>query len=311
MSNKVAFWVKKNSPELLLASGIINSAAAIILACFATKKLDTVLQPSNKKIVEIHTKMDAKEISIEEGRKQLAKTYAKTAVGVGALYAPSVLAYGLSVASMVGSHNILQGRNLALAATVTTLKNSFDAYRGRVRDKLGEAKEKAIFEKNEKTLTEAEKKTVTDMKNYKTNAVDPFRVFWGVGNPGFDVTHPELNCHRLLQIEQFANTKLQSKGYLFLDEIYEDLGITAEYAGEELFKAAHIIGWIYDPNDKTRDNYVSFGIHLPNGELTPELKQLNNGKEDLILLNFNCDGDILTGDGGKKCFSKAAMERYH
>lgn len=291
MSNKFTFWVKKNSPELLLASGIINSAAAIILACFATKKLDKVLKPVNEKIVDIHNKMADETITKEEGNKQLIKTYSKAALGVGALYAPSALAYGLSVASMVGSHNILQGRNLALAATVTTLKNGYDAYRGRVRDKIGAKAEKEIYEKDTTKLSEEDKKKV-DIKNYEIQNKDPYRILWGIGNPGFEVGHPELNVTRLLQIERYMNQLLQVRGALYLDEVYRELGVIPSLAGESKLHSAHVIGWIYDPNDPTRDSYVSFGLHLPNNELTPEANALRQGKEDSIWLNFNCDGYI-------------------
>ena len=43
-------------------------------------------------------------------------------------------------------------------------------------------------------------------------------------------------------------------GYLFLNDVYDLLGIPKSKAGQ-------VVGWIYDKNNNTDgDNYVSFGL---------------------------------------------------
>ena len=43
--NKIGFWGKKHTPELLIASGIISAAAAIATAIYSTTKLNDQLKP--------------------------------------------------------------------------------------------------------------------------------------------------------------------------------------------------------------------------------------------------------------------------
>ena len=74
--------------------------------------------------------------------------------------------------------------------------------------------------------------------------------------------------------------KLRSKGHLFLNEVYDSLGIPRSREGQA-------VGWVYD---KKKDTYVDFGIYNINRASNREFV---NGYERSILLDFNVDGDIL------------------
>lgn len=91
---------------------------------------------------------------------------------------------------------------------------------------------------------------------------------------------PETNRYFLLLQQSYANELLRKRGYLFLNEIYDMLGIP-------MTKAGQVVGWIYDENNPTGDNYVNFGlINTCNGDFV-------NCYEKSILLDFNVDGMIL------------------
>lgn len=90
---------------------------------------------------------------------------------------------------------------------------------------------------------------------------------------------PEYNLMFLRCQEQHANERLKTKGHLFLNEVYDSLGIPRTKAGQ-------MVGWIYDSNNG--DNYVDFGIF--NG--SENSRAFVNGRERSILLDFNVDGDI-------------------
>jgi hypothetical protein len=84
---------------------------------------------------------------------------------------------------------------------------------------------------------------------------------------------------------------LKSKGSLFLNEVYDLLGI-------ERTKTGAIVGWIYDKNNPVGDNEVDFGIFdvkFHDDMVGDGLAQRRfvNGLEDVVLLNFNVDGPIL------------------
>lgn len=81
--------------------------------------------------------------------------------------------------------------------------------------------------------------------------------------------------------QQFANDKLVADGFLFLNDVYDMLGIDKTPTGQ-------LVGWKYDElNNDVGDNYVDFGIMETNRETE------DGGYEPVILLDFNVDGDIL------------------
>ena len=95
----------------------------------------------------------------------------------------------------------------------------------------------------------------------------------------------EHNLWYLRQQQNYANEKLRAQGYLFLNDVYEMLGIPRTKAGQA-------VGWVYDikdPNHKG-DNVVDFGIYNINIEANNDFV---NGIESSIILDFNVDGTIL------------------
>lgn len=90
----------------------------------------------------------------------------------------------------------------------------------------------------------------------------------------------EYNLMFLKMQQQYATEKLRARGYLFLNEVYEMLGMPRTKAGQ-------VIGWIYDENNPTGDNYVDFDIYADHNA------NFVNGYERKVLLDFNVDGNIL------------------
>ena len=90
----------------------------------------------------------------------------------------------------------------------------------------------------------------------------------------------ECNLMFLKVQENYANEKLRARGYLFLNDVYDMLGMPRTKAGQ-------IIGWIYDEKNPLGDNYVDFGIYAEHN------MNFVNGYESSVLLDFNVDGMIL------------------
>lgn len=107
----------------------------------------------------------------------------------------------------------------------------------------------------------------------------PYATFFDEASAAW-TNNPESNKFFLLRTQDFANQKLEARGYLFLNEVYEMLGLPRTRAGQ-------LVGWVYDVQNPVGDNYVDFGI----------FNKLNsnfvNGFENSILLDFNVDGNIL------------------
>lgn len=125
---------------------------------------------------------------------------------------------------------------------------------------------------------EVEKKTEFEPGDNRNNTSDYARFFDETCAPW--EKDPEYNVCFLNQQQNFANDLLRRQGYLFLNDVYDMLGIARTKAGQ-------VVGWVYDEKNPIGDNYVDFGLYdLRNARFV-------NGYEKSILLDFNVDGVIL------------------
>ena len=93
--------------------------------------------------------------------------------------------------------------------------------------------------------------------------------------------YAEYNKVFLLHRQNFCNDLLKSKKKLYLNEVYDLLGIPRTKVGE-------IVGWIYDEENPKGDNFVDFGLdHERNRDFI-------NGYDSKALLDFNVYGDIIS-----------------
>lgn len=313
-SGKIRFWGKRNTPELLIATSIVAGFGSVVLAVKATTKAEPVMEKANKDISEIKEKMNDdnllanNEYSKEAGRKDLAKAYGRTFIELTKLYGPSALCFGASVASTLGSHKVMKGRMAGLAAAYTTVERAFDNYRGRVRDKIGEKAEMDVYhnnfnEKREVTTTKdgVEKDVKRNVKNPHVDDNDGF--VWV-----FDASHPEwhrhgrLNLDYILYVEKAVNEKFKLQGHMFLWDVYKMLGAEPSQIGRTKLQAAKVLGWLYDPSDANKDNYISFGLSDEQGNLYEHAMETLRGQGKDIFIELTPEGDILTGNGGTKTF---------
>lgn len=306
---KCKFWANKHSPELLIGSGIILAAGSIVSACIATTKLNKVIEPASKKLCDLHSEPKTK-----DNQKKILVTYAKTAGKVLWIYTPAVLTFGLSMSCFLGSHNILKGRNVALAAAYTTLENGYKTYRDKVKEKLGEEVENKLYKEAgiiKKKATETDSPDLKSEDSVEKNAknINPYTALYTCGNRGWE-RNACLNYDYLMTQQAYLNHKLQSQGFLFLSDVYDALGFDASILGAEKVRASHILGWIYDPTDQNRDNYVSFGLTNKNNVAKSYISKQLEDNEPNFWLEFNCDGDILniSKDPKKKTFSNYAKD---
>lgn len=292
--HKVGFKLKKHSPEILVVSGVVGTVATTILACKATTKLSEVLESSKKDIDAIHEFVEnegySEKYSEQDEKKDLAIVYTQATVKVAKLYAPSVALGVLSVTSILAGHNVLRKRSVALAAAYTAVDKSFKEYRGRVVERFGKELDRELrYNIKAKEVVETVvdedgnvKEEVKTVKAVDPNDISEFARFFDDGCRGWD-KDPEYNLTWLHSQQSLANNMLKTKGYLFLNEVYEMLGIPRTRAGQ-------VVGWFYDKKNPTGDNFVDFGIF---DATKPANRDFVNGYERTILLDFNVDGPIL------------------
>ena len=86
----------------------------------------------------------------------------------------------------------------------------------------------------------------------------------------------DMNVFFLKFTQDYFNDLLKLRGYLFLNEVYDRLGIPRRAIGQ-------CVGWIYDENNLNGDNFVDLDI----------FNERNNNDENVFILDPNVDGYIL------------------
>lgn len=289
--NKGSLAVKKHSPEILVCTGIVGVVTSAVMACKATRKLDPVLDAHRENAEAVHKKYKAEPNEHSE-KQELTKIYMRTGVEFVKLYGPSVTLGALSITSILASNNILRKRNLALAAAYTAIDTSFRQYRGRVVDRFGEQVDKElrigahqekieVVETDENGKEKKVKKNVTVVDNPMPS---DYARYFCYGEARAAEPNADYNAFFLKAQQNLANHMLITNGFLFLNDVYDMLGIDRSVAGQA-------VGWVYDKNAQDHgDNYVDFGIQ----EVYRKKSDVPGDYEKVFLLDFNVDGGILT-----------------
>lgn len=294
--------LKKHSPEILLATGVVGTVVSAVMACKASTKVQDILEAAKTDIEVIHKSVENGSIvevneegnkvirscSEEDSKKYLTAVYLKTGVEFIKLYAPAVTLGMTSIACILASHNIIHKRNVALTAAYATIDKNFKDYRNRVVERFGKdldrelrfnVKSKEVEEivvdedGNEKVVKSTVNVPGIDQHSDYARCFDEYCTGWR--------NDAEYNKSFLRQMEAWANNKLQTQGFLYLNDVYEMLGFPKTKMGQ-------VVGWIYG-DKSTGDGYVDFGMYEFEKE---EKRDFYNAREKSIWLDFNIDGNI-------------------
>ena len=289
--HRTGFKLRQSSPEILIVGGILGVIGSAVMACKATTKVSEIQDKANEQLAAAEEALTkhADIYSEEDYKKDKLIIRAHQAVDYVKLYGPAVICGALSLSCIVGSHVILKKRNLALSAAYAAVDKAFKDYRSHVVEKYGEDIDKELRYNVKKLVTEEKVKT-EDGKTKKVKTTtsyldgeysDSARIF-DESNRYFE-RNPQLNRAFLRCREQFATDKLRTQGYLFLNDVYKDLGFRPTREGA-------IVGWVLDPNSDKSNGYVDFGIFESQ---RMKAKDFVNGYEYAAILDFNVDGPIL------------------
>jgi hypothetical protein len=269
--------MEKNSPAILFGAGIAGVVGSTVLACRATLRLEDVLKEGQQNL-EIAKVLEHREYSDKDRQKDISLIQIKTSVEIAKLYAPAVILGAASIAALTKSHNILNERNAAITAAYVALDRGFKEYRERVVEKYGEDEDRNLRygSKELSVMQDGKKRTVTRVDDDLIPSIyarffDPLSSSWS--------KDPEYNLIFLRCQQSYANDLLRSRGHVFLNEVYDMLGIPRSKAGS-------VVGWILVGD--WRENFIDFGVWDEN-EL---VRDFVNGREASILLDFNVDGVI-------------------
>lgn len=301
---KAALVVKKYSPEILTAAGIVATGAGTVLACKATLKAAKVVKEHKEKMAEIE---EAREIVVAENceeeypaeaaKIEAVQTCVKTIAKITKIYAIPValIIGGMSFCCI--STGISRRRNIALGAAYAAVDAAFKAYRARIREKYGvEADEEAKYGVKRVTGPSPERPEIGEdlpivhekQTEIDVYANDLYASEWAkiydkdnstqyTGDKNYDLWF--IRCQ-----ENALNMKLKCKGYLFLNDVYDALGLKETRAGQ-------MVGWLWHPGLKPEDliRIKAMVIHPSAG---PDMTG-NSWAINKLILDFNPHGNIL------------------
>lgn len=274
--SKMLLKLRKSAPAIMTGAGIILGGACVVTACVQTTKLPETIRENKERIEELH---NAPESSQEPRRaSELRKEYISMAGKAARLYAVPATLGALSVACTIGGHKVLTKENAALASAYIALDKSFRAYKEKMPlpATLQETVEEEIENRKVNGSTDCTDGTVSDVD--KCELFSPYaRLFdhtnylWTPSGSG--------TASILHSIQNYCNDKLHRDGYLFLNDVYDQLGFERTEAGQQ-------VGWF----EGNGDSCVDFGLfHKGN----PTLERLMQGKLEYVVLDFNVDGPIM------------------
>ena len=284
--------VKKYSPEILTAVGIVGFGATVVTACSATLKVDDILTDHKDQIEKINSVSEnpdyADEYSETDATRDKAIVYIQTGGKLVKNYLPSITLGALSIGCILCAHNIMSKRNVALLAAYKASEEAFANYRENVKEELGEEKDHQFLYGLQKTKVEEivtddkgkEKKVKKEVMKSNGRMASQYARFFDETNRNWN-RNPEANMNFLILVQNQANDLLVSRNGkpVFLNEVYDMLDLERSEAGQ-------FVGWVLDENG---DGYIDFNIF--DGE-SFEKREFVNGYNPSILLDFNVDGVV-------------------
>lgn len=292
---------RQHSPGILFGAGLVGFVATTVAAVRATMKVDEIIQDHEDYVAKIQIARTEKaafyteeDYTEEDYKKDMTLLYIKSSVKLIRLYGPTVILGVTSIACLTRSHHILNERYAGMTAAYAALSKGFDQYRARVREELGEEKDREFrYGSEEKTIIEQKANGRVVKKQVKRVGPDGASIYARFFDPTNQHWSPEgdYNVMFLRQTMKFMSQKLASRGHLFLNEVYDALGMPRTKAGA-------VVGWLYETPGF--DSYVDFGIFDDDPERALRLHSFVVGHEKEILLDFNVGGPIhdALGNGG-------------
>ena len=268
---RTSLVLSKHAPTILTVAGTAGFVGTTILASKATLKLEETVAEETSLLVKVHEAQEEGKLSDKDAAHDKVVLYTRMATKLGKLYAPALILGTASIAALATGHGIMLKRNASLAAAYAAVDQAFKSYKKKVEAKFGrEAVLEAVSVPTEELVVDGE----TTESVLKYGDTSPYGVIFDETNHNWSADE-DLSVLHLKCQQQYANDILQTRGHIFLNEVYKMLGFPHTPAGA-------ITGWVKGNGD----NFVDFNIHdgLFEGE------DANGRLVTKWALDFNVDG---------------------
>ena len=295
---------RKYAPDVLVGLGVVGGVTATALAVKATYDLiknddlkdarelregtEKLRQFSIEDAQDGTNKLEKyfglKEYTEEMYRKDIIVCWIRKATPIVKRYAIPFGIGAASVACILGAHGLMKQRNAALMVAYSALEAAYKNYRKRVVEKYGEDVDRELAEKHDTIQYQVldndgnPEGEIQEGKVHGSSGLSPYARYFDTHHPEWQ-QNTEFNLYWLKCRQNYANDMLRSRGHLFLNEVYDSLGMPRSKAGA-------VVGWLIDAEG---DGFVDFGLFRGGAE---KARDVTENFESSILLDFNVDGVI-------------------
>ena len=285
--NKMIFSVKKNSPTILLVTGIVSIVGGTVSAVAVTKKAANCLDEFNERmerynqaIENANKKEDPEEFYSQEDRKKDIRVIYGTMIKTMAkLYVKAFVLETLGIVLICKSHGSMVKRNAGLLAMNGALLKQNDEYRRRVAELIGEDPEKELYlgAKSEKIIETDENGETTETENVTVDPLSPFSFFIDETCDRVWDKDPYETRRNLQSVLRQLNDMAYYKPFVTLNDLYW-------LVGHPLTDDGLVYGW-----RGGKDAHIDLGLFDGSKEAT---RRFINGLENVVLVTPNIDGNI-------------------
>lgn len=279
-------FVKRNGPTILTTAGLVGFGATTVLVGRAVLKAQPDVDFIHVQTDHVKAKPYTEDYAKEDKAKEVGTIYIKGSAVVLKHFVPAIIVGGLSVACVISAHGMLKRQQASLVAAYAALDTGFRAYRKRVEEELGAEKELDIYRgvsnrKGDQVIGSDGERCI--INEYSDVIPSPYARFFDETSPSWSKT-PEYNLMFLRSQQQYMNDRLRMKGHVFLNEVYDALGMSRSQVGQS-------VGWKFKENGEggDGDGFIDFGMYDIFDESN---RAFVNGLEHTVLLDFNVDGPI-------------------
>lgn len=205
--------------------------------------------------------------------------------------APAAIVGAATITMIYFSNSISKKRLAAMGAAYATLQTAFDGYKRTMVEALGKESVEKILKpklpnvgKSAEEILSSDNKSdaahVSDAVVNSLKALSPYaRIIAEESSTCWD-PNEDYTSQNLAAVQLWANRRLERKGHLFLNEVFDQLGLSRTREGA-------VVGWLKNGEG---DNYVSFGdfdasiYRVPSDDYTRV--------DSNFIVDFNVDGVI-------------------
>ena len=272
LAGRAGLVLSKHAPTILTAAGTAGFIGTTILASKATLKVEETIAEETALLVKVHEAHDAGKLDDKDTTRDKVILYTRMTTKLAKLYAPALILGAASIVSLATGHGIMLKRNASLAAAYAAVDQAFKTYKKKVESKFGkDAVIDALVSTAEEDLTKNE---LTMEAIAAVDGVSPYGVIFDETNNNWSADEDLSMLHLKCQ-QQYANDILQTRGHIFLNEVYKMLGFPHTPAGA-------VTGWVKGNGD----DFVDFNIF----EGTFEGEDEKGRTVTKWALDFNVDG---------------------